>query len=61
MINHIYILLFHRRDLNDETEKELSHFFRSRPKQPYTFLTQTDGVAVGKYTPKYEYVTAQVK
>jgi hypothetical protein len=44
--------------LNDETEKELSHFFRSRAKQPYAFLYQPDGAAVGKYNPKHDYVTA---
>jgi hypothetical protein len=48
-------------ELNEETVKDLSYFFRTLPKQPYAYEYRTDGAAVGKYNPKTDYITPQVK
>lgn len=34
----------------------MSHFFRSVPKDPYTYIFKPDGVACTKYTPSYRFV-----
>lgn len=34
----------------------MSHFFRSLPFQPYSYTLYPDGQAVGKYTPKNEFI-----
>ena len=42
--------------IRNSNENEMSHFFRSLPFQPYSYNLYPDGQAVGKYTPKNEFI-----
>lgn len=42
--------------MDGDDEKGMSHFFRSQPLDPYTYLEKPDGAPVGLYRPNHHLV-----